>query len=299
HPCVKVSWNKPLLLGNEELRPFLSEDQAAFKIQQLLRNLRAREFVRNLMRKQWSRVYSPQEKRFYYFYHGKSPLILPQKARWSQPCKLIGGPWVWRPLVTDDLAALRIQNMWRSAVGMRDIRNIIRQQVYSLQRDPITGGELYCNNRTGENSPKKPSLLGRERWDPQDMLQWGVEETVVFIRRCGLRRYAAKFHHFNVDGALFMTFEPEDFQLLGMTNSLCVKKLLLEIERRDAFVGYNTRTRDLLRRAALRQRYFKETQATVLQRWWREILKARFQKQWQNMVKTTTGIAEREKIKKE
>lgn len=56
----KVTWTKPLLLGKEELRPFLTIDEAAFKIQQLHRNWRARETARDAMRVAWNRVYSPQ-----------------------------------------------------------------------------------------------------------------------------------------------------------------------------------------------------------------------------------------------
>lgn len=56
----QVTWSKSLLLGNEELRPFLTIDQAAFKIQQLHRNWRARETARDAMRVAWNRVYSPQ-----------------------------------------------------------------------------------------------------------------------------------------------------------------------------------------------------------------------------------------------
>lgn len=59
-PAQKVTWKKPLLLGKEELRPFLTIDQAAFKIQQLHRNWRAREVARDAMRMAWNRVYSPQ-----------------------------------------------------------------------------------------------------------------------------------------------------------------------------------------------------------------------------------------------
>lgn len=57
---LQVMWRKPRLLGREELRPFLTRDEAAFKIQQLHRNWKAREIARDAMRAEWSRVYSPQ-----------------------------------------------------------------------------------------------------------------------------------------------------------------------------------------------------------------------------------------------
>lgn len=54
---------------------------------------------------------------------------------------------------------------------------------------------------------------------------------VLFFRRCGLKRYVSRVRHFNVDGALLMTFDPEDFELLGMTNTVHVKKVCPSHER--------------------------------------------------------------------
>lgn len=39
----------------------------------------------------------------------------------------IGGIWVWRPELTEDVAALKIQNAWRNFQGRRDIRRRVRQ----------------------------------------------------------------------------------------------------------------------------------------------------------------------------
>lgn len=47
----------------------------------------------------------------------------------------------------------------------------------------------------------------------------------MFIRRCGLKRFAPKLRHFHVDGALLMTFDPEDFLLLGQADSVNAKKV--------------------------------------------------------------------------
>lgn len=74
---MQVTWSKPLLLGKEELRPFLTRDQAAFKIQQLHRSWKARETVRDAMRAEWSRVYSPQVRHvFGLFWEGGIYFIL-------------------------------------------------------------------------------------------------------------------------------------------------------------------------------------------------------------------------------
>lgn len=50
---------------------------------------------------------------------------------------------------------------------------------------------------------------------------------VLFIRRCGLKRFAPRLRRYNVDGALLMTFDPEDFLLLGKADSVNTKKVLL------------------------------------------------------------------------
>ena len=40
-----------------------------------------------------------------------------------------------------------------------------------------------------------------------------------------MKAYVGRIRHFNVDGALLMTFDPEDFLLLGMVNTVHVKKV--------------------------------------------------------------------------
>lgn len=51
------------------------------------------------------------------------------------------------------------------------------------------------------------------------------QQVVMFVRRCGLKRYTPRFRYFNVDGALLMTFDPDDFRLLGVKNPVLVKKV--------------------------------------------------------------------------
>lgn len=48
--------------------------------------------------------------------------------------------------------------------------------MFTLEYDPITGDEMYRSSMTGEVSHRKPLILGSERWDPDDMLLWDVEE---------------------------------------------------------------------------------------------------------------------------
>ena len=48
---------------------------------------------------------------------------------------------------------------------------------------------------------------------------------MIFIRRCGLRRLAPRIRQFNIDGALLMTFDLEDFLLLGHADSVNAKRV--------------------------------------------------------------------------
>eukprot|EP00904_Undaria_pinnatifida_P006239 jgi/Undpi1/2745/HiC_scaffold_14.g06123.m1 len=249
-----------------------------------------------------------QEGRYFFFYKGKSPLILPITAKWVQPCRSIGGIWVWRPVLSEHVAALRIQNAWRNFFGRKGLKALVRQ-TYTLEIDPVTGVECYRNILTGQVSAQKPLALGSERWDLDDMLLWTVDEVVLFIRRCGLKRFAPRLRRYNVDGALLMTFDPEDFLLLGQADSVNTKKVLLAIERRPAFRGYNKRKNDLLRRAALRRRHFEDTksdlvatvlaQAEIIQRWWREVRRLMLRHIWKKTCMTAKAAKDREQKRKE
>lgn len=50
-------------------------------------------------------------------------------------------------------------------------------------------------------------------------------KVATFIRRCGLKRLMPRIRHFKVDGALLMTFDPEDFMILGRIDSVHTKKV--------------------------------------------------------------------------
>lgn len=56
-------------------------------------------------------------------------------------------------------------------------------KMYAMEHDPITGAERYRNLQTGEISAEKPLSLGSERWDPEDMMLWTVEEVRLW-RAC-------------------------------------------------------------------------------------------------------------------
>ena len=49
-------------------------------------------------------------------------------------------------------------------------------KMYTLETDPTKKKGCYRSLRTGKVSSQKPVLLGSERWDPDDMLLWTVEE---------------------------------------------------------------------------------------------------------------------------
>lgn len=50
-------------------------------------------------------------------------------------------------------------------------------------------------------------------------------KVAMFIRRCGLERLVPRVRHFRVDGALLLTFDPEDLMILGRVDPVHMKKV--------------------------------------------------------------------------
>lgn len=50
-------------------------------------------------------------------------------------------------------------------------------------------------------------------------------KVAMFIRRCGLERLVPRVRHFRVDGALLLTFDPEDLMILGRVDPVHTKKV--------------------------------------------------------------------------
>ena len=53
--------------------------------------------------------------------------------RWVQPCRAIGLEWVWRPVLTRDMAALRIQNTWRAI----QVSSVCMPQIHALPHPSV------------------------------------------------------------------------------------------------------------------------------------------------------------------
>lgn len=63
--------------------------------------------------------------------------------------------------------------------------------MYTMEHDPITGEELYRSIQTGNVSSRKPLILGSERWDPDDMLQWNVDEVMYGVTGGDIREHTS------------------------------------------------------------------------------------------------------------
>lgn len=108
-----TSWRKPYCLRKLELYPFLTEDGAAARIQGLYRAWAARVYTLQLLKYYYTKLYDRRKGEFYYSYDGKSKILPLQN--WQKPLLLTkrGFPSDLKPLYTEDVAAMRIQQRWR------------------------------------------------------------------------------------------------------------------------------------------------------------------------------------------
>jgi hypothetical protein len=69
-----VQWHKPYCLRNDELKPFMSYDDAAFKIQNMYHVRVAHKLIVEMIQAQFDKIYDRDSGHFYYFYNGiKAP----------------------------------------------------------------------------------------------------------------------------------------------------------------------------------------------------------------------------------
>ena len=106
----------------------------------------------------------------------------------------------------------------------------------------------YTNVETHQRGFKKPPLLGKEELDPEDMSLWGIYRLGVFFRRLGYGWIAPELRRFDVDGALFLSFEWQDYVDLGFTQSHVIKRILLQVEKRKFFRTHRDLPVTLVRR---------------------------------------------------
>ena len=79
-------------------------------------------------------------------------------------------------------------------------------------------------------------MLGRENWDPSDVREWGIDEVAYFFRRMGFKKYGYvdSIRKYAVDGKLLLTFEWEDYNYLGMVQSMHIKQTLLQVSASES-----------------------------------------------------------------
>ena len=134
--------------------------------------------------------------------------------------------------------------------------------------DPITGKHYYRNSVNGHSMWRKPRMLGKEKFDPEDVRQWGIDEVCYFFRKMGFKKfgYVEAIRQYEVDGPLLLTFEWEDYNYLGMTQSMHIKQTLLQLHRRPWYLTHIDHPRDIERRDRLRRHHNVDAAARLLQR---------------------------------
>jgi hypothetical protein len=179
-----VSWEKPRILGSEDLKlskkvrkgarrvrrkprvvaAELTTDQAARMLQGCYRNRQARKRLRRMVREQYKKVKDVATGKFYY-YNTRT-----KQSYWTKP-KFLGAGDLDQPEartprfrhweLTQDEAAFHLQGMWRARQGRRRLRILIRNN-YRKKWDSGRQKFYYFNKKTGESHWTKPLGLGPE-----------------------------------------------------------------------------------------------------------------------------------------
>lgn len=225
-----VTWKKPYILRQLELAPFFDPYMAACKCQGLHRCWIARDKVRKLLLGQYKRIFDRQRGYFYYAYNGKSLLI--PKSSWKKPryCGKRSYPSDIPTVFTVDVAAVVIQRKWR-AVLLRDFLRALTRASFEQQWDPVKGRWNYVNKIQDIVLDRKPLVMRKQPWDPNNVTEWSSYRVSVFLRRIGQKKLLRKFEAYGVDGKVFAMLDREDFDNMGITNRVSIKKIQLELAK--------------------------------------------------------------------
>ena len=280
-----IQWFKPLCLGLEELKPFLNPETAAIKLQGIFRRSLARVQIVQLIHEQYHKIYHLSSGRYCYYYNGISIQSINSNLTHTVKSKLITKHVKWKKpqnlrhhqdiplLFTKHLAILRIQLFSRSVVTKRRMKTLIRS---TFQRfiDPITGDYFYRNECNGVILNKKPLLLKKEPWNPDDIREWEVEKVILYFRRLGFRKfgYIDGVKKYSIDGPMLLAFHHSDFRQLGVSKSIHIKKIMIDLGKKsEAYMDSITHTNDtLIRRARFRRHHDMINAAELLQRMFRK-----------------------------
>jgi len=271
-----TSWKKPYCLRGAELFPYLTPDEAAARMQGMYRAWIARQRAIRRIFSQYNKLFYRDHGVFYYAFIGPSNLIPRQSYRKPRLLGRRGYPKDLKPVLTEDVYAIRIQRKWRSILVWKFLRTIVRKCI-RRDWDPILGKFVYVNIENNFSSFDKPKLLRHEAWDPNYVPDWNIERITIFMRRLGLRQYVELVNKYAIDGRTLLLLEESDFLLMGVTTTIHAKKIMLALE--DV---YPTRFRDkigaayLLRLEKIRRHGAFEEASLVVQRVYRGHLGRKF-----------------------
>jgi hypothetical protein len=101
----QTSWSKPSLLRREELRPFLTVEEATTIMQGMYRQYRGRKKANAEILRQYERLFDRNQMELYYAYIGWSNLLVRQSWRQPRLMDRRGYHGSIRIVWTDDVAA--------------------------------------------------------------------------------------------------------------------------------------------------------------------------------------------------
>lgn len=158
----------------------MDPEHAVIIIQGLRKMKLARDKVNTLLLQKFHKIFDRTKGRFYYVFAGKSRLIARQS--WTAPalCSRPGYRDNIHAVYTDDVAAIIIQQKWRSFLMRKFLKALVRSS-FIERWDPVQLRYKYTNTNTDEVSDAKPLLLGSEKFDPNDVSLWNVDQVYLHV----------------------------------------------------------------------------------------------------------------------
>lgn len=280
-----AQWRKPYCFNkSEDIKPFLSPEQGACIIQSIVRSHQAHLLVVNMIGEQYQKVYDLKTGFYCYIYNGIAKFASEAKTLTTAIVKSNLAPtlapgerlMILRkydiPIAfTKNLAYMRLQKFCRLVLARKHVRNIVRE-VYDCCLDPISGHHYFVNEISGWRSWEKPFLLGKERWDPDDVRLWNTKDVAQYFRKkikieakpSGI--ISQTVYRFGIDGPLLLTFEMEDFHYTGITKPVHKLQILLDLKCRSFSKHHKPLDCELRRRDRFRKHFRLVSAARSLQK---------------------------------
>jgi len=193
-----VSWKKPFCVRRQDLFPFYDRLTAVARIQGIYRMWKARVKVIALLKDQYRKIFDRRRRKFYYANHSKSKVLPRQSWRKPRYTGKRGFPRDIAAVFTSDVAAVRIQRMWRNVLVKRFLWALVRSS-HDQVWDPVQGKHTYFQREREVMFDDKPALLGSQPWDPHFVPDWTVDRVCIFFRRMGLKQYLRRLRDYEVN----------------------------------------------------------------------------------------------------